>query len=231
VSVSTGCCTAVNCGKQWVSGVSAVNGEPVASSSHTHYVSGTTSGASGSTDVASNSHTHAITNAPTGISSSTVDVASGSHTHATTNAPTGISSSTVDVGSSGHTHSLPDATGLDSGHYHEMPVVDNPWVGQWTNNVSGDMIPEQITQTLPSGSDPEMYLDIRIDNVSISGSPFVIYVNDDVGTVPVDTLVTTAGDHTVSLSLSNKTTPGAACRIKFSLSVQGRIFVDTIIKS
>ena len=185
VSATTGCCTAVNCGKQWVSSVSVGATVSLASSGHVHGITGST----------------------------------------------GTPSATASVASSGHTHPLPEATGYDAGHYHNLPTVDNPWIDDWIYDVNGNKTPRPELKYLPSGSDPEMYLDIKIDNVSIAGSPFVVLVHDDVGTIPIDTLVTTAGDHTVSLSLSNKTTPGADCRINFSLGISGRIFVDTIIKS
>jgi hypothetical protein len=93
------------------------------------------------------------------------------------------------------------------------------------------------------GSTPEMYLTVEIDGTPITGSPFVIgeagaytyneddeiwELSDDVGPVSIADAITTTGTHTVGVSLSNKTDPGAACKVMASVRINGRFYVSII---
>ncbi|MCK9458852.1 MAG: hypothetical protein M0R80_04370 [Proteobacteria bacterium] len=210
---STDCCTGVNCGKRFITAVGALtitSGTNVASSSHTHSISGTTSVPGSYSFVAAHDHVHTIT-------------------------------ALVLSNESTHTHEI-SSDGLNP------TVATSPTAGvavdPLTNEPAADSddwlaCPGTLYNTFFSapGSDPSMYLTIKLSGPGItgtqeiSGSPFSVHVNDSVGPVLIDDIVKSAGEFTVTIGLSNKDTPANDCHINYSMQISGQIFVDTIVKS
>ncbi len=217
ISVETGCCTGVACGKEWVSEVTGASSNTisVASSGHTHSISGTTSGDDSYEYVATYDHTHDIT--------SLYLTSESNHRHP--------------ISENGYNPTV--ATSEDS----EIPVdpeTSEPY-SNWQTAEPGETGHPQIAADIykaffAPGSDPEMYFTVKISgpgitgSVEITGSPYVIKVNDSFGPTLIDNLVTEAGEYTVTVGLSNKDTPADKAKINFSMQINGVIFVDTIIK-
>ena len=215
INTNTACCTGVNCGKRFVTGVTGGTLTPtpidVASTSHTHTISGNTGGNDSSQTVASYDHTHDLDS----LSMSTeLD-----HTHP--------------ISSTGYNPTLATA----QNEIAVDPATGDPF-GDWmeTGFIFGTGgVP--VTHFKAPGSNPNMYFSVLISGPGITGeqhitgSPFVIMADDSIGPVLIDNLVTQAGEYTVKVGLSNKDTPGDHARIRFSMQVSGQIFVDTIVKS
>ncbi len=203
-------CTATNCTKSFYSCITGT--VAVISSTHTHPISGWT-----------------------GVPNNTVNVASSLHQHTgTTAAPNAGAGMLISLDALGHTHPIAGKK-TDTIPDSFTPAIDV-------------MLPESILNDVgieksEPGSTPEMYLAVEIDGTPITGSPFVIgeagaytyneddeiwELSDDVGPVSIVDAITTTGTHSVSLSLSNKTSPGSACKVMASVRINGRFYVSII---
>jgi len=193
------CCTGVNCGKEFLTGVNiSIGPDP----GHDHTVTGLTGEPSATVAVGSDSHIHTLVNLAT-----TTELA--------------------------HSHGMPTANPYfdNSGSELEIDPVTKDVNPGWRSGLYDMVSSVPYTFKKPPGSDPEMYLTIKINGTEIDGSPFVINVEDSIGPVLVDDIVTGAGEYEVTVSLANKTTPADQCQIHFSVQVRGKIFVDTIVGS
>jgi hypothetical protein len=209
-SLGVSSCTATNCTKSFYACVTGT--VAVIASNHTHPMSGST-----------------------GQPSSEVNVASSLHTHSgTTDAPNTGEGMLISLDALGHTHPIAGKQ-TDTIEDSFTPAIDV-------------MLPESILNDVgieksEPGSTPEMYLTVEIDGTPITGSPFVIgesgaytyneedeiwELSDDVGPVSIADAITTTGTHTVGVSLSNKTDPGAACKVMASVRINGRFYVSII---
>lgn len=225
-SLGSSSCTAVNCTKTFFACITGTI--PVIASAHTHNMTGSSGATTTTTTVASNSHIHTLSGS-SGVPSATVWVPNGDHVHlGTTLAVKDVAGATISLDALGHTH---------------------PISGKETDAI-GDILLPAIADTTPTaldnitqieyhevGSTPEMYLVVELDGSPISGSPFVIgeagaydgnEISDKVGPVSIADNITTTGSHAVSVSLSNKSSPGDPCKVMASVRINGRFFVSTI---
>jgi len=162
-------------------------------------------------------------------------VPNGEHVHpGTTNAVKAVAGATISLDALGHTHPIAGKK-TDTIPDSLTPAIDV----MLAESISNDL---GIEKSEP-GSTPEMYLTVEIDGTPITGSPFVIgeagaytyneddeiwELSDDVGPVSIADAITTTGTHTIGVSLSNKTTPGSACKVMASVRINGRFYVSII---
>ena len=188
----------------------------------------------GTVAVIASNHTHAISGS-TGAPNNTVNVASNLHQHTgTTAAPNAGAGMLISLDALGHTHPIAGKK-TDTIEDSFTPAIDV----MLAESISNDL---GIEKSEP-GSTPEMYLAVEIDGTPITGSPFVIgeagaytyneedeiwELSDDVGPVSIADAITTTGTHTVGVSLSNKTSPGSACKVMASVRINGRFYVSII---
>ncbi|MFA5378273.1 MAG: hypothetical protein WC455_21140 [Dehalococcoidia bacterium] len=209
-SLGVASCTATNCTKSFYSCITGT--VAVISSTHTHPISGWTGGPNNTVNVASSLHQH------TG----------------TTAAPNAGAGMLISLDALGHTHPIAGKK-TDTIPDSFTPAIDVMLAESILNDVG-------IEKSEP-GSTPEMYLAVEIDGTPITGSPFIIgeagaytyneddeiwELSDDVGPVSIVDAITTTGTHSVSLSLSNKTSPGSACKVMASVRINGRFYVSII---
>jgi hypothetical protein len=230
---STACCTAIGCGSKFLTeattvtgGVGSVTSTSVSSAAHTHSVSGTTSGDDSYQSVPTFDHTHQIN----------------------------FQTSDAEAGTALFTEAdyIAQFTYKDQGGILTNVLTGRPY-GDTCDDGTEDLV-ASVYRTDPSyrfkatdiytlfrgggnpDLDPEMLLTIKIKGPGIdgyqeiSGSPFVLRVSDDIGTVAIDNLVKEKGTYTVKVTLAHKTETGEKVQLKFSMQISGKIFVDTIVK-
>jgi hypothetical protein len=180
--------------------------------------------------LASSNHTHPfVVGGETEVNDASTYVTTSNHIHpGTTGAVKEEEGALISLDDLGHTHPIAGKLTDDSEEF--MPEIE-------------DMEPQSLDNILQVeahvvGSNPEMYFAITVDAVAISGSPFVIGIEEDyneedkisvtVGPVSIADLIATTGAHTIGLSISNKTDPGEPCKIRAAVRVQGR-FTASII--
>jgi hypothetical protein len=226
----------------------------VSSSTHIHTITGNTGAPSGTPTtityaythgtvaVSSSTHIHTITG-NTGTPDLTDGEAAGPghrHTGRTDDNTTGEFVSHKD-----HDHNI---GGKEVAEQETEQIITMPESESWTvptyQNENGDWLDCESMAEIPSGNsemselNPDMYLSLSIVSGStvtpISGSPFVVNTEDDSknsgGPILIDTLVTKDGKYKVRATVANKTEPGSACRCKLAIRINGKIFVDTILK-
>jgi hypothetical protein len=227
----------------------------VGSSTHIHSITGNTGTPSGTPitityaythgtiAVGSSTHLHSITG-DTGTPDITSDQAAGPghrHTGRTDDNTTGEFVSHKD-----HDHNI---GGKEVAEQEVEQIITMPESNTWTvpgeyQNADGDWLDCESMAEIPSGNsemselNPDMYLNLSIVSGStvtpISGSPFVINTEDDSknsgGPILIDTIVKADGKYKVRATVANKTEPGSACRCKLAIRINGKIFVDTILK-
>ncbi len=213
---STDCCTGINCGKRFVTSVSqtAPSYYSVATSVHTHTVTGDTTGPNSLTGVATDAHTHTI--------NALVLADESAHVH--------------EISSDGYNPTL--ATSVT-----EVPIdpsTGEPESGDWRDGylVNSGVIytAVQAPSIGHSPADPAMYFSVFLSGPGITGeqeivgSPFLIHVEDSFGPILIDDIVKEAGTFAVKVKLANKDYPADRTHINFSMQISGAIFVDTIIK-
>lgn len=229
------------------------NSVNVASSTHLHLITGSTGTPSastsvityatsnGTTTVGSATHKHTITG-DTGVPDSALaEVAGSGHRHTGT---TDNNTTSETVSNKDHVHSIGGKKVAEiTDQVITVPESDPYTVNSDLQSSSGDWLDCNSMQTAPYGSDnpdlnPDMYLNLSIVNgtivTPIAGSPFVVDTDDDAeksgGPVLIDALVNTNGKYKIRATVSNKSEPGHACRCQLAVRLNGRIFVDTILK-
>jgi hypothetical protein len=232
VDQTKSCCTGINCGKEFVSnvdvavsatgGVGTVTTTNVASSGHTHSISGTTSGDDSYRSVATFDHTHQI-------NFQTSDAEAGT---ALFTAPDYISQFTYKDQGGILTNIV---TGRPYGEGQDDIIYQT-----YVKNPDYRFKATDIYTLFRGGSnpdlDPEMLFTIKlsgpgiINEQEITGSPFLVKVSDDIGNVLIDNLVKESGTYTVHVSVAHNTDPTEKVQLRFSMQVAGKIFVDTILK-
>ena len=188
----------------------------------------------GTVAVIASSHTHPIAGS-TGAPNNTVNVASSLHQHTgTTDAVKDVEGATISLDALGHSHPVAGVKTNDSGDTF-TPAIDV--------FLDESLLVDLGIEKSEAGSSPEMYLTVEIDGTPITGSPFVVgeagaytyneedeiwELSDDVGPVSIVDAITSTGTHTVGVSLSNKTSPGSACKVMASVRINGRFYVSII---
>jgi len=225
-----GCCTAIGCGKQWLSnydvtvtgGVGTVTSTNVSSATHTHSVSGTTTGDDSYQSVSTFDHIHQI-------NLQTSDAEAGS---ALFTAPDYISQFTYKDQGGILTNIV---TGRPYGEGQEDIIYQT-----YVENPDYRFKATDIYTLFRGGGnpdlDPEILFTIKlsgpgiINEQEIMGSPFLVKVSDDIGNVLIDNLVRESGTYTVHVSVAHNTDPTEKVQLRFSMQIGGQIFVDTILK-
>ena len=224
-------CTAPNCTKSFYACVDTTFS--AAKSDHTHSLSSGSVSASASTEtVAAGDHQHP--EGTTGVESDYESVADYEHYHEGTTETSGIDEGMfITVVEDSHTHSIAGKSTTANAPI-DLPIGD-----------SGDDTRELYAENalFSCGSQPEMYLTVKVDGTQITGSPFVIGVageytyNDDekvyeisgsISKTSISDIVTSSGNHIVQLSLSNKTSPGSLCRCRCTVNLNGRYYIESI---
>jgi hypothetical protein len=214
----------------------------VASSGHTHTITGNTEVCNAQDVAASSSHTH-TTSGNTEVCNAQEVVATYDHTHQinfeTSDAEAGTATYTAPQYISQFTYKTQGGilTNLVTGRPYDTgdPVYDT-----YRENPDYRFKATDIYTCFRGGGnpdlDPEMYLYISISgpgivgDQEITGSPFVIRISDDIGTVLIDNLVKESGTFTVKIRAENKDDSEESVYLKFNMQISGQIFVDTIIK-
>jgi len=243
------CCTAVGCGKAFLTSATTVTGgigvpttTAVAGYKHTHSIEGITSGDDSWRTVPTSDHTHSV-NGTTSGDDSYRTVSTFDHTH-----QINFQTSDAEEGSALFTSSdyITQFVYKDQGGILTNIVTGRPY-GE------GDPIYETYRSdpdyrfkatdiyTLFRGGgnpdlDPEMLLTIMISgpgivgSQEITGSPFIVKVSDDIGSVLIDNLVKQSGTYTVNVGVQHYPSSSEKVQLRFSMQISGQIFVDTILK-
>lgn len=226
---ATACCTGINCGKEFLTpettvtgGVGTVTTANVASMGHTHSMPGTTSGDDSYQSVSTADHTHQI-------NFQTSDAEAGT---ALFTPPDYIAQFTYKNQGGILTNVV---TGRPYGEGQEDIIYQT-----YVENPDYRFKATDIYTLFRGGGnpdlDPEMLFTVKlsgpgiIGEQEILGSPFVLRVSDDIGNVLIDNLVKESGTYTVHVSLANSTEPTEKAQLRFSMQINGQIFVDTILK-
>lgn len=192
-------------------------------------------------NVSAYNHIHPITGS-TGVPDSALEEVAGSghrHTGNTDDNTTGETVSHKD-----HIHNIGGKTVEEiTDQTITIPESDPFTVNSDLQSSSGDWLDCNSMQIAPYGSDnpdlnPDIYLNLSIVNGStvtpISGSPFIVDTDDDAeksgGPILIDSIVNTNGKYKIRATITNKTEPGHSCRCQLAVRLNGRIFVDTILK-
>jgi hypothetical protein len=216
--------------------------ETVASSGHTHTTSGNTEVCNAQTTVSTSTHTH-TTSGNTEVCNAQTTVSTSTHTHQinfeTSDAEAGTATFTAPQYISQFVYK--DQGGILTNVITGRPYdTGDPVYDTYRENPDYRFKATDIYTCFRGGGnpdlDPEMYLYISISgpgiigDQEITGSPFVVRVSDDIGTVLIDNLVKEGGTYTVKIRAANKDEPDESAYLKFSMQISGQIFVDTIIK-
>ena len=193
-SPATACCTAVGCGKRFVTGYSpthtnvaayahthAVSGTATATASvvlsvsayaHTHTVSGTTAATGGAFvgSAASSSHTHSVAGT-TAATATTTTAASSTHTH-TVAGTTSIGALTITVASNAHTHSV---SGTTDANTSTTTVASNAH----THSVSGTTDATNSTIDVALGAHTHTLINLQTDDGVVTAT-----ITNDTGWIP-----------------------------------------------
>ena len=191
--------------------------------------------------VSAYNHIHSISG-NTGVPDSALEEVAGSGHRHTGNTDDNTTSETVSH--KNHIHSIGAKKVAEiTDQVITVPESDPYTVNSDLQSSGGDWLDCNSMQIAPYGSDnpdlnPDIYLNLSIVNGStvtpITGSPFIVDTDDDAeksgGPVLIDSIVNTNGKYQIRATISNKSEPGHACRCQLAVRLNGRIFVDTILK-